>query len=208
MPFQFFSVPVRQIRSSLGSALQKVEQCLPRRGGQANVVVHQQKLFQLRMIESRRGLNALLGKTGRLRCSISVEGGTFDFATAWPEPRADYFVRISFAGNDVGPGALGSTPPGEARHCQVEASPEKLHRTALADEAGTKFLEDVFAQNQYAPEAVRIFGIIRGMLRVEVTGPGVRHLDRHGPNSHFNAQGPQASHKCSVEVSHRLRLQG
>src|ERR1700724_2880531 len=99
------------------------------------------------MIEGRRRFNLLLGEAGGVGRSISVECRAVDFATAWPESRADDFMRIGFAGDDVCPGTLGSTPSGKARHRQGEASPEKMHRTALADEAGAKFLEDVFAQN-------------------------------------------------------------
>src|SRR5258706_15023690 len=99
------------------------------------------------MIKCRRRFNLLLGKAGRLGRSISVECGAFDFATARPEARADDFVRISFAGDGIGSGTFGSAPPGEPRHRQVEASPEKMHRTAFPDEAGAKFLEDVFAKN-------------------------------------------------------------
>ncbi len=143
MSFQFFPVPVGHFRSGLVSALQKIEQRLTRRGGLAGVIVHQQKLFHLGMIKSRGRLNFLLGKAGWFGRGIGIECRTLDLASAGPDSRTDHFVGLRFAGDGIRAGAFGSAATGKARHRQVEAAPEKMHRTVFADEAGAKFLENI-----------------------------------------------------------------
>src|ERR1700733_7777710 len=151
---------MREIRACLVGALQEAEQSSPGRGGEANVIVHQKKLFHLGMVESFCRFNLLPAKTVRLGCRVGIERRTFDLAAARPESGADHFVRIGFACNGVCPWAFRRTPPGEARYAEIEASPEKIYRTVLADKAGAKFLEDIAKDNQYPPEAMRVCGII------------------------------------------------
>jgi len=57
------------------------------------------------------------------------------FAAARPESSADHFMRISFAGDRIGADALGSTASGETGDAEVEASPEKMYGTVLANES-------------------------------------------------------------------------
>src|SRR5271170_1829488 len=159
------------------------------------------------MIKSRRRQHRLLGKASRLRRRISIERRTFNIAAARPESRADHLMRIGLAGDGIGARAFWSAPPRETRHTEVETSPEEMYRTVLADEAGAKFLEDVLAQDQYLPEAVRILGVIGGVLRVAFETHRVRHFAGHAPDFHRNAQRTQGRHEFSIEVGDRLRLQ-
>src|SRR5580700_1793432 len=159
------------------------------------------------MIKSRRGLHFLLGKTRRLGRGVGVERRAFNVAAARPESRAAHFLRISLAGDRIGADAFRSAPPREPRHAQIEASPEKMYRTVLANESGPEFPEDVVTQNQDLPEAVRIFGIVRSMLRVAGKANRVWHLAWHGPDFHLYAERPQGRHELRIKIGDRFRLQ-
>src|ERR1700688_3540370 len=164
--FQPPPIPPAQIRPRLISTLQKIQQCLPRQSSPANVVIHQQKLFHLRMVKSSRRPDLLLGKTSRLRRRIRIKRRTLHLSPARPESRADHFMRIRLARNRIGTRPFRSAPSRKSRHAQIEAAPEKMYRTIFAHEPGAKFLKNVAAQNQYPPQALRIFAIVRRMLRV------------------------------------------
>src|SRR5580693_5776415 len=106
-----------------------------------------------------------------------------------PESGTDAFMRITFARYEIGAGAFGRAPPGKTRHRQVEASPEKMDRAALADEMAAKFLKYGIHTNQYPPECVRehrVVGLMRnifgkGNRTGHFIGSGVDlHIDRHG----------------------------
>ena len=43
----------------------------------------------------------------------------------------------------------GSSPSGKARHRQIEAPPEQMHRAGLADKGGAKTFQ--YAVDRYAP---------------------------------------------------------
>src|SRR5271157_2417894 len=160
------------------------------------------------MIKRGFRLHWLLRKAGRLRSGIGVKSWSLDFAAAGPESRTDNFVGVGFAGDGVGLWSWRSAAAGEARDGQVEASPEKMHWTIFADEAGAEFLEDDVAQNQNLPEAVGVFGIVGGVLGVSLEGDWTRDLDRHGPDSYFYTQRLQGGHELGIEGGDGLRFQG
>src|SRR5580698_8905452 len=159
------------------------------------------------MIESFRGLYPLLGKARRLGRGIRIERRTFDVAAARPESRADHLMRIGLARHGIGAHALRSPPPGEPRHTEIKASPEEMYRTVLADKPRPEFLKDVIARDQYLPEALRMFRIVRGMLGVAGKTHRVRHLNRHSPDFHLNTDRSQRRHELRIEIRDRLRLQ-
>src|SRR5581483_2170252 len=102
---------------------------------------HQNELLQFWMIEGLLGTGALAGKAGGLRRGVGVECGPVHRAAARPEAGADHLMRVRLAGDGIGPGTLRSHATGEAADCHVEASPEKVHRTAFAEEASAELLE-------------------------------------------------------------------
>src|ERR1700689_1579391 len=108
------------------------------------------------MIEGLHRFNFLLSKASRLWRRVGIKRRTFNVSASRPEPRADHLMRISLACYGICSHAFGGAAPGEARHAQVEAAPEKMYRTILADELGSEFREDVFAQDQDLPETVCI----------------------------------------------------
>jgi hypothetical protein len=88
LAFQGFAVPLTQIGCGVIGALQKAEQHVPGRIGDAHIVVHQQEFFHHRMIISGRGIHLSLGETGGLRRGVGVESWAFDVSSAWPEASA------------------------------------------------------------------------------------------------------------------------
>src|SRR5271155_3005969 len=97
------------------------------------------------MVEGLGRFDLLLTETGGLRSGIGIEGRAFYIASAGPESRADDLVRICFACDRIGAGALRSAPPGETRHGEIEASPEKMYGTIFAHKARAKLQEDAVA---------------------------------------------------------------
>ena len=51
---------------------------------------------------------------------------------------ADHFMRVRLAGDGIGAWPLGRAAAREPGDRQVEAAPEKMDRTALADELAAK----------------------------------------------------------------------
>src|SRR5208282_5500554 len=156
--------------------------------GAANVVVHQEKFFKLRMIERLRWTDRLLCKSFGFGSGIGVKRCAFYVAASWPKSGAVDFVRIGFARDGVDSGPLRSTAAREARGCQVKASPEKMDRTGFANEKRAKLLEDGLAAYENPPKAVGVFGIVGGMLRVLIEGNRVGNFDGHLPDFDGNPQ--------------------
>src|ERR1022692_454714 len=109
------------------------------------------------MVKGRCRFHFLLAEARKLRRGIRIKRRTFNLAAARPESGADHFMRIRLARNRIGSRAFRGAPPRKARHTQIEAPQEKMHRTILADESCPEFLEDAVAQYQHLPEAMRIF---------------------------------------------------
>src|SRR5581483_5648823 len=119
--------------------------------------------LQFRMIEGLLGTNPRSGKAGGLRRGVGVERRSVHWAAARPEAGADHLVRVRLAGDQIGSGTLRSRTTGEAADCHVEASPEKVHRTALAEEASAELLEHAVGGKQDAPEARGGFVVVGGV---------------------------------------------
>src|ERR1700721_2210299 len=134
------------------------------------------------MVEGCRRLHFLLGEARWLGCCISIKCCAFNVASARPESRTDYFMGIGFARNGIGGRTFGGAATGEARHAQVEASPEKMHWTIFADETRAKFLEDGVGQNQYLPQTVRVFGIVGRVLLIGLEPHRIGHFAGYPPN--------------------------
>src|ERR1019366_3092208 len=121
-----FTVPFCQRGSGIVGGLQKVHECSFGRGSHAHVVVHQQVLFQLRMVESRCWPHTLLRKTGWLRRGVGIESRALDVATAGPEPGAADLVGIRFAGDAIGARPLRRHSSRETRNRMIEAAPPEM----------------------------------------------------------------------------------
>src|SRR5664280_906515 len=152
LAFKSFAVPIAEDGGGFVCALQKLQQGILGRAGVADIVVHQQEFAKLGVIESFPGTHGLPCKSFRLRGGIGIKCRRRDFAASGPEAGAAYLVGISFARNRVGARTFRRGPPREAGYSKIEASPEKMHRTDLTNEARPEFFEDVVDPDQNAPE--------------------------------------------------------
>ena len=89
---------------------------------------------------------------------------------------------------------------GKARHCQVEAAPEEMHRAHLADKAGAECSENPVGLHQDPPEAVDVFGVIGAVLPILLERYGIGDLDRRRPNPDVEPERLQPLHDLAVEI--------
>ena len=116
--------------------------------------------FYVGVEEGGVGLHCPVGEAVRVRIGIGVEESLRP--TTGPEPAAADLVGVGLAGDVVrqvrhAAGMLRGPSPREAGHRQVEATPEEVHRAALADEAGAEGREDPVRLHQHTPEAIGVF---------------------------------------------------
>src|SRR6476646_9183884 len=115
--------------------------------------------MQWRM-EGRLGrLHLCLRKSGRFRVRIGIIERRGTGRVAGPEADTAHFLRVSFAGHDVG--QVGNAarmnrrwPAGKARHGKIKTAPEKVHRAAFAAEARAKLRQDAIGLKEDAPETI------------------------------------------------------
>ena len=182
-------------------------------GSSPDGVIGEDEFSEFLVPECALRLERRLGKAGRLRVGVGIEGGLRHGAAAWPEPAAADLVGIGLPHHPIadmrGRARMGGRgAAGEAGHGQVEAAPEEMHRTDLADEARAEQGEDAIALDEDAPEAVGIVAIIGRMGSILLERDRVGDLDRHGPDLHDDSQGLQLGHEIAIEIGDRARLQG
>src|SRR5688572_30433680 len=101
---------------------------------------------------------------------------------------ADDFMRVSLARDYVGVRPRRRGLARKTRDCHIEAAPEKMHRTTLADESRAKLLENGVHFYERAPEAVRILSVVRRMIVVVFEANRIGYFNRHGPDLYFDSQ--------------------
>src|SRR5271165_976622 len=82
-----------------------------------------------------------------------------------------------------------------------------MHRAALADEAGSKLLEDLVRTRQYPPEAVGVFRVVGSVFCIPLEGDGVGNFARHRPDLHLDPERCQTFHELPVKIGDRSRCQ-
>src|SRR5262245_51556030 len=101
---------------------------------------------------------------------------------------------------------LGSSSPGETGNGQIGRAPEKMHRTALTDEARAKLFEDAVCLNQDSPEPVRIVRIVCCVRFVSVESDGIGNLIGFIVDLHIQLKPLHLFREAFVKLRHRLRL--
>src|SRR5579862_139357 len=188
LAFERFAIPLTAFGSGDVGALKEVHQRCFRICVGADVVVHQQEFFHLRMIESCRGTNRLRREAVRLRCGVRIECGPFDVSAAGPESHAAHLMRVSLASNRIGSSALRRSAAREASHGQIETSPEEMHGTNFSDEPSAELFEHLIDPHQDAPELVHGIGIIGGMNAVLLKRNWIGNLAGRCPNLGIDAE--------------------
>src|SRR5271165_261754 len=159
------------------------------------------------MIEGSSWADSLFGKPRRLRCGVRIKCRPCDVSSTRPESRAADLMRISFARHQVRAGTLRSGSPGKARHRQIEAPPEEMHRAYLADKARAKLFEHGIDPYQNAPEAMRCLRVVRRVNLVFLEGNWIEDLTRRGPDTHIHAKLAERRHEAAIKLSYALRFQ-
>src|SRR5260370_30347372 len=140
LPLQRFVVPLPQVGGCVIRALQKLHQRSLRRSGGSHVVIHQQKLFHLRVIEGRLWPNASFCKTWRFRRCIGVKSRPLGVPSTRPESGAADFVRVRLPGNRVSARPLPRRSAREAGHPKIEGAPQKIERACFPPKAARELL--------------------------------------------------------------------
>ena len=114
-------------------------------------------------------------------------------------------MRIGFACPRIRAGAFRGAATGKARYRQIEASPEEMHGAGFPDEARAKFLANRGDAREDAPAAIRVFGIVGGVLRVFVEADRIRDFDWHRPDLRVDLDRSENGCKLAVEIRDRAR---
>src|SRR5207247_468011 len=146
------------------------------------------------------------------RIGVGIEECRGNLVVARPETETAHFLRIGLAGDRVGQmgdaaGMRRCGPAGKTRYREIEAAPEKMHRTALTAETRTKFLENSIGLQKHAPESIGIFRIVSRMFLVAVERDRFQRFVRFLPNLHFNAELSQFIHHLAIKICDALWLQ-
>src|SRR5579864_3839391 len=95
----------------------------------------------------------------------------------------------------------------KARHGQIEAAPEEMDRTRLADEPPPKLLEDGVGPQQDAPESMRVRRIVRGVPGVLFKANRVRVLRWLRPDPDIDREPLERPYHVVIEIGNRSRPQ-
>src|SRR6266700_3523074 len=198
-PFQCLAIPLRKSGSGFVGALKKLQQRQLRRGSAAHIVIKQEEFSQILTVESLLRTNRGGRQSRWFWSGIGIESRGRETVIARPEPTTDHFMRVGFPRHAIGPWTLWCAPSRKKGECQVEAAPEEVDGTALAQKRRAVALHDGFGLHQDAPEALGVDGVVGGVDLIFITANGMLHFARQGVDRDLDAQGVQASHKFPVK---------
>src|SRR5579884_2328278 len=209
---QRLAIPISQSRSGVVNALGKFEEECIWIFRQANGLVWQNELTQLRLVQGRCGANFCLRKASRFRIRIGVINRLGHSCVPGPETKAAHFLRVCFPGDGVRQMRNSSRmrwrwPSGEPRYREIETSPEEMHRTAFAAKIRPEFLENAIALRQNAPEPVGVCAVVGTMLLVLVERNWVLNFIWRRVDFDRQFEVAQRLHQGEIKVCHCLRLE-
>src|SRR4029077_7872508 len=97
-------------------------------------------------------------------------------------------------------------PPGKAGYREIEAAPEKMHRTALAAERRATVLENPIRLQEHQPEPIGVFRIVSCAFLIAVERDRFQHFVRPHSDPHFNCELSQFTHHLAVKTRDALWL--
>src|SRR5260370_13085471 len=102
-------------------------------------------------------------------------------------------MRISFASDGVREVRHAARmrrrlPAGKARHGEIKATPEKMHRARFAEEASAEMGKHVVGREQHAPEAVGVVAVVGGVGEVLIEWDAIRELARHCRDGYLDVE--------------------
>src|SRR5208337_4119323 len=162
---------------------------------------------KLLSVEGGIRLDAGLFEPLRFRYRVGIKGRVFNISAARPEANAAHLVGIGLSRHSIGAGSLRSSPAGKTAHRKVEASPEEMHGTGLADEVGPESVEDGIHRQQNTPKFLYRFSVVRSVHPILVEGNRIGDFDWHAPDFDFDPSRPKHAHEFLIEISYRARHQ-
>src|SRR6187401_1858561 len=97
-------------------------------------------------------------------------------------------------------------PPGEPRDRQVEAAPEEVNRTDLADERCTEPVERFVCPDQDVPETPGVLSVVSA-AKIVVERHRGDDFHRNRPDAECDVESREASHHLMVEGLYRQSRQ-
>ncbi len=173
-----------------------------RRG--ANGVVGQKEFAQLTVVIRFAGVDPRLFQAWRLWDGVRVEDRFRHLTVPRPEAVTDDLVRIRLA-HERRTVARWRGPARKARHGEVEAAPEEMHRADLPVERASGGGEHPFDVDQDPPHPARVFGIVRPVNRVFVKADWRGDLDRYRPDLHRQLHLVERANDVPVEIGDAAR---
>src|SRR5437016_9685102 len=79
-------------------------------------------------------------------------------------------------------------PAGKAGYREIKATPEKMHRTALAAETRAKFLENPISLQKHTPEPIGVCRIVSRVFLIAVERDRFQRFVRPHSDLHFNCE--------------------
>src|ERR1051325_1098575 len=211
-PLQRGAVPLREVGGGLIGGLQKIEKRGGGVGGLAYRVIRQDEFADFLAVIRASRLDLCVGEAGRLRIGIGIERGLAKTAIAGPKPRTADLVRIRLAIDRIRnvwvAGWRRRAAAGKARHREIEAAPEEMHRADLAGEAGAEGREDLIDFGKRAPEAGALLRVVGGVNAVLIQPDLIGDFDRYWPDMDVDTERVQSTHEFGVELRDRVRREG
>src|SRR4030088_3645583 len=95
-------------------------------------------------------------------------------------------------------------PARKARHREIEAAPEEMHRAGLAEEGGAELLEHPIGIDQYLQETPHSIRIVGGMLVVLRKPDRLRQVVGHLVYCDVDAEFGEIRHDRCIETRERF----
>src|SRR2546423_9245197 len=182
-PFKRLAIPLPKRGPCFVGALEKCKQHLLRRGSAAHILIPQEEFSQFATVEGLLWANGGSWQSRRLWRGIGIERRGGETVIAGPEATTDLFMGHRFARHAIGTRSLGGAPTGEERHGEVEAAPDEVHGTALAQKRRAVALHDGGGLGQDAPETLRIERVVGSVDLIVITANTVAHFAGQGRDS-------------------------
>src|SRR6185312_336632 len=161
------AIPTTGVRSRGVCAREALEQQRIRIGSSTNGIVREHELSEA-LLETRARRQPRGAETIGLRIGIRVERGFGESVGSRPESGAADFMRVRLLRDRIRQARHSARmqrrrTSRKTGHGKIEASPEKMHRTGLAEKSAAEELEQAIGLYEHAPECMGGARVVRSM---------------------------------------------